>query len=231
MSCSAAADSPSENSAVAVTTSAGSFFSVATCAAASAAARRLSGHAVKALEHAPAPRQRRIDVHGAQKGLDRGRCLPQGDVAIAALLVQAAEARMQSLECGERGKGRGSFAELPLRDRAQIQHVAILGHGEQQRLGRLQSVRETPLLQRARVCAEPRVPPSRAWPHDARRPRSLAMLCARLETVANRGAQDPRPQRCLRDDELIGADEHTVVRIAQVLAVHVDPPGILRDAE
>ena len=36
-SCSAAARSPSENSAVAVTTSGGSFFSVATCAAAKAA--------------------------------------------------------------------------------------------------------------------------------------------------------------------------------------------------
>src|SRR5882762_6231701 len=51
------------------------------------------------------------------------------------------------------------------------------------------------------------------------------------EFVADRGAEDPWPQRRLRDDELVGADEDAGVRIAQVLTVHVHPPGILRDTE
>src|SRR5205807_3900965 len=54
---------------------------------------------------------------------------------------------------------------------------------------------------------------------------------AALELVAEGSSQHPRPQRRLRDDELIGADEHAGVRIAQVLAIHVQVPGILRDAE
>src|SRR5437764_22609 len=53
---------------------------------------------------------------------------------------------------------------------------------------------------------------------------------AALELVAERSSQHPRPQRRLRDDELIGADEHAGVRIAQVLAIHVQVPGILRES-
>src|SRR5580700_8424549 len=51
-----------------------------------------------------------------------------------------------------------------------------------------------------------------------------------LEFVAERGAQNPGSKRRLLDDELIGADEGARVRIGEVLAVDVEPPGILGDA-
>src|SRR5438552_18490576 len=51
------------------------------------------------------------------------------------------------------------------------------------------------------------------------------------EFVADRGPEDPWPQGRLRDDELIGADEDAGVRIADVLTVHVHPPGILCNTE
>ena len=57
---------------------------------------RIARHAIQPLEHAPARGQRRIDVHAAQEGIDRPRRVPQGDVAMTALLVEAAELRVQA---------------------------------------------------------------------------------------------------------------------------------------
>src|ERR1700691_2603086 len=54
---------------------------------------------------------------------------------------------------------------------------------------------------------------------------------APLEFVADGRADDPRPQRCLCDDELIGADEGAGVRVGKILAIHIHVPGILADAE
>jgi len=55
---------------------------------------------------------------------------------MAAFLVQAAEAGMQSFKSGERGERRRDIAAQPLRMRAQIQDVAILRHRDQQRVSR-----------------------------------------------------------------------------------------------
>ena len=123
--------------------------------------RRLSGHAVQALEHVPAGRQRRIDVHAAQEGVDRLGCLLQRDVAVTALLVEAAEAGMQLFKRGERGERRGDVAEMTLRQRPQVQDVAILGHGREQRLGRPQAGGELPLRDETRVFGQPQVPPQK----------------------------------------------------------------------
>jgi hypothetical protein len=49
--------------------------------------------------------------------------------------------------------------------------------------------------------------------------------------VPERRTEDARSQGRLRDDELIGADEGTGVRIAEVLTVHGRVPGIFRDTE
>ena len=80
--------------------------SVATCAAAVAAFCGVAGQPVEALEHAPARRQRRIDVDGAQQRLDRPRRILQRDVAEAALLVQPAEARVQRARAARASRAR-----------------------------------------------------------------------------------------------------------------------------
>ena len=102
----------------------------------------------------PARGQCRIDVHAAQEGIDRPRRIAQGDVAMAALLVQAAEARVQPLETLERRQRLRDPAQMALAQRDQIQHVAVLGHlrrasasAAAQRLG------VAPALARARGCA------------------------------------------------------------------------------
>src|SRR6202049_3101402 len=153
---------------------------------------------------------------------------------MASLLVQPTESRMHLLKCGERSQRCRDVALQTLRMGAQKQEVAILRHRDQQRLGCPQGFRQPPLLQQlayalylklhgahesARVVSSPLAP---------RGTKSAAETRA-SETVSERHAEDPRPQRRLRDDELIGADEYAGVRIAEVLAVDVDVPGILRD--
>ena len=107
----------------------------------------LARHPVEALEEAPARRHGRIDVDGAQEGVDRLRRLSQRDVAVPAFLVEAAEPRMQALELGERGESGRDITREALGHRAQIQDVTVLWHRDQQRLGRAQGRRELPLLQ------------------------------------------------------------------------------------
>ena len=51
------------------------------------------------------------------------------------------------------------------------------------------------------------------------------------ELVAKRHADDPRPQRGFRDDELVGAGEGAGMRIAQVFSERIHDPGVLRDTE
>ena len=50
--------------------------------------RLVTGHAVQALEHAPAHGQRIVAVHGREEGLDRRLRLAHRDVALAAFLVE-----------------------------------------------------------------------------------------------------------------------------------------------
>ena len=78
-------------------------------------------------------------MHAAQEGVDRLGRLPQRDVAVAALLVEAAEARMQLFKRSQRGERRGNLAEMALCQRPQVQNVAILGHGGEQRVSRPQA--------------------------------------------------------------------------------------------
>jgi hypothetical protein len=63
---------------------------------------------------------------------------------VPALLVEAAEARVQALEPDERGESRGDIAREALRHGTQIEDVAILRDREQQRVRRLQGRRELP---------------------------------------------------------------------------------------
>ena len=63
-------------------------------------------------------------------------------MAVAALLVEAAEARMQALELGERGESRRDITREALRHGLQIEDVTVLGHRDPQRLGRAQGRRD-----------------------------------------------------------------------------------------
>src|ERR1700751_3588879 len=51
------------------------------------------------------------------------------------------------------------------------------------------------------------------------------------ERVAERPRDHPRPQRRLRGNELLRADEGARVRVAQVLAGERETPGVLGDAD
>jgi hypothetical protein len=48
--------------------------------------------------------------------------------------------------------------------------------------------------------------------------------------IAERRANDLRPQWYLRDDKLVGADERTGVRVGEILAVDGERPGVLGHA-
>src|SRR5215469_14783039 len=69
--------------------------------------------------------------------------------------------------------------------------------------------------------------------HDAPRRRGLATppRVPSSERVTDGEAEHPRTQWGLFDDELVGADEHARVRVAQVLGVQIHVPVVLRDAD
>ncbi len=133
--CSAASRSPSENSDVAVTTSRGSAFSAASWAAQVAAFAGIARQSIEALEGAPARRQGRVDVHCAQQRVDGAGRILLHDAAEAALLVEAAEARLQRFEPPQRRQGVVDPQQVALADRPGQQQVAVLGPVGKQRLG------------------------------------------------------------------------------------------------
>ena len=94
----------------------------------------MSGHAIETLEHAPAGGQGVVECHGLLEGLHRLGCLAQGDKAVAALLVQATEARMVALEDGKCLQRLGDLAQIPLRNGHEQQRVPLLGLSGQQRI-------------------------------------------------------------------------------------------------
>ena len=91
--------------------------------------------------------ERVVDVHRAQERLDGRLRLSQHHVAAAALLVQAAEARVVRLEGRKRGERVGDPPEEALGDRAEQQRIAVGGLGGEERLGRVQELREAVLAQ------------------------------------------------------------------------------------
>ena len=64
-------------------------------------------------------------------------------VAMAALLIQAAESRMMLLEALQRRERLGDSVQVPLAHRDQIEDVAVFGHLGGQRLGGPQTLART----------------------------------------------------------------------------------------
>src|SRR5215468_3357268 len=57
------------------------------------------------------------------------------------------------------------------------------------------------------------------------------MRSSALELIAERACNDSRPERRLRSDELLRADESAGVRVGEVLAGEREAPGVLRDPD
>ena len=95
----------------------------------------LAHHAVEPLEHAPARRQGGIEVHGGQQRFDGAWRVLQLDPAKPAFLMQAAEARLQPLEPGQRRLRLLDPAQMAQADGGDQKQVAVLGIPSQLRLG------------------------------------------------------------------------------------------------
>ena len=108
---------------------------------------RPSGGTEQHLQRLPARRQCRVQVHGAQVGLDRGARVARCHEAMTALLVQPTVIGMDGLEVRQRGQRIWYTAEVALADRPHVPDVAILGHPRQQRLGCRQRRRELALVE------------------------------------------------------------------------------------
>src|SRR5215467_6300060 len=93
-------------------------------------------HPKETFEHAPTLRQRRVDVHTAEKGLDRAWRIPQRRIAIPALLVEKAEPRMQLLQAPQRVKRLVNAVQATLIDGDQVQKVAVLRRCKREGFGR-----------------------------------------------------------------------------------------------
>ncbi len=97
--------------------------------------RRLALHAVQAFEHAPAARQRMVDVDRLEECIDRRLRLAQRHEAAAALLVETAELRMMLLEAGQGCEGLGYLPAEALRNGRAQQRLAVAGRALEHRLG------------------------------------------------------------------------------------------------
>ena len=111
--------------------------------------RGVADHAVKCLERAPTRGQRRIDGDGVNVRGDRRRRIPQGDAAVPALLVEAAEAGVPLREIIQGGQGAGEIVETTTADGQHVQNVPIPRHLACQPFSRCLSLREFTVLQQS----------------------------------------------------------------------------------
>jgi hypothetical protein len=110
---------------------------------------RPSGRAQQNLQCLPARRQCRVQVHSVQIRLDRAARITRGNAAMTAFLEQATVAGMDGLETRQRGQRLRGAAQVALADGQHVQHVAVLGHPRQQRLGRCQRQRKLALVEQS----------------------------------------------------------------------------------
>ena len=123
---SAADRSPSENRLPARTTSGGSCFRMRELLGGHRRTLLVPRHAIQAFEHGPTGHQRRVEVHGSRESIDRARRIPQGHVAITALLVEETEPRMLLLESLQGFQRLGYAVQASLVGGDQVKDVAVL---------------------------------------------------------------------------------------------------------
>jgi hypothetical protein len=105
---------------------------------------------VQALEHAPAGRQRRVDVDTTLECRDCARYIVHGRETVATLLIYAAEARMLALKAFECRERCNALVQAALIYGREVRGVATFGQLGNERRDRNQSVAVTaPLSQLA----------------------------------------------------------------------------------
>ncbi len=190
-----------------------------------------------------------------------GRLL-QRHVAVAAFLVEAAEARDAAFECrssvSERGRHVAEHAAATSARRYRTSRFSGTVASSAELACRLSAKRRCRTSSAMRPtsrstaegwfigsgcgitsddstaflirCERAQLPAPRAARGRAAAA-AAAAPCSASELVAERAPSTRGRSGRLRDDELVGADEHAGVRVAEVLAVQVHVPGILRDPD
>ena len=82
-------------------------------------------HPVQLLQHVPTGGQARVQPNGLMQGLDRSGRVPEQNLAMAALLMKPAEARMLGLHARQNRQGRRNTSRRPVRPRLLHQAVAL----------------------------------------------------------------------------------------------------------
>ena len=109
----------------------------------------VAGHLVESLEQAPGGGQRRVDLHCALVGFDRARRILEHDVAVAALLVQEAPARVMALQLLQGSERIRGPMRVPQPERQQVQDIPVLRIRPAQGRGGLHRLGEVPLLEQS----------------------------------------------------------------------------------
>ena len=107
---------------------------------------RLTDHPVQRGEHAPAPRQGRIQLNGMRESADRFRRLSQEGMAMAALLEQPRVAGMRVLQPLQRRERLGHALQVAQGHGAHVEQVAVRRCVRQQAIGGRQRFTEAVLL-------------------------------------------------------------------------------------
>ena len=106
----------------------------------------LSGGVTECRQSLPGGEERGIERDRAAVSLDRVSALPQGAIAVAALLEKTAEVGVQLLEAPERCERLVDAAEVSLAHGDEIEHVPVLGNLPEQAVGASERPREVALL-------------------------------------------------------------------------------------
>ena len=109
----------------------------------------VADHPVEPLEHAPGRGKGPVHLHRLLVRFDRGLGVLHRDVTVAALLVQAAEVRVVTLEALEGRQRVPEAPRLPLTEREQVQYVPILGYFGLENCRRRDGCAEAPLREEA----------------------------------------------------------------------------------
>jgi hypothetical protein len=90
---------------------------------------------VERLQGAPARRQRGIDIHGLQEGVDGPGCIAHRDMAMPPFLEQPAEGRVMRFEPFQGGERLRDFFQVAKAHGHHVEDVAILRHFDGQGFG------------------------------------------------------------------------------------------------